>query len=222
MSRGAGHLPGARPRFPVPRVTGRVGRTAARAVRASGGHPARWPNRPRRGAPAGGFPRAGTGDGAALPGAGPVGSRAPCAGVNSAGCPASAGDGVGTPSAAPCRRRRRWRDLPPVPGRTAAATLSAARAATGFPHPSASPVGLGVGRGRRPGAGPRRRPVGTAYAPPGGVFDRRRAAVCARDHRTGAARFGADAASLRCGVSRGRVGRAEGEGAGNECRRTCS
>src|SRR5690348_14797030 len=29
--------------------------------------------------------------------------------------------------------------------------------------------------------------------------------------RTRAARFGADAASLRCGVSRGRVGRAEGE-----------
>ncbi len=37
-----------------------------------------------------------------------------------------------------------------------------------------------------------------------------------------AARFGADAASLRCGVPRGRVGRAEGEGAGDDFRRTCS
>ncbi len=40
--------------------------------------------------------------------------------------------------------------------------------------------------------------------------------------RVPAARFAADAASLRCGVSRGRVGRAEGEGAGDEFRRTCS
>lgn len=40
--------------------------------------------------------------------------------------------------------------------------------------------------------------------------------------RMPAARFAADAASLRCGVPRGRVGRAEGEGAGDEFRRTCS
>ncbi len=40
--------------------------------------------------------------------------------------------------------------------------------------------------------------------------------------RTPAARFAADAASLRCGVPRGRVGRAEGEGARDEFRRTCS
>ncbi len=37
-----------------------------------------------------------------------------------------------------------------------------------------------------------------------------------------AACFVADGASLRCGVPRGRVGRAEGEGAGYEFRRTCS
>lgn len=34
--------------------------------------------------------------------------------------------------------------------------------------------------------------------------------------------FAADDASLRCGVPRGQVGRAEGEGAGDEFRRTCS
>jgi len=42
------------------------------------------------------------------------------------------------------------------------------------------------------------------------------------DRRMPAARFAADDASLRCGVPRGRVGRAEGEGAGDEFRRTCS
>ncbi|RVU17895.1 hypothetical protein EOT10_32850 [Streptomyces antnestii] len=35
-------------------------------------------------------------------------------------------------------------------------------------------------------------------------------------------RFVRDAASLRCGVPQGRVGRAEGEGARDEFRRTCS
>lgn len=64
---------------------------------------------------------------------------------------------------------------------------------------------------------------GRAVRAPGGRLRRTpRRALRKEARRTSAARFGADAASLRCGVSRGRVGRAEGEGAGNECRRTCS
>ncbi|CAM5681240.1 hypothetical protein STENM223S_07675 [Streptomyces tendae] len=43
-----------------------------------------------------------------------------------------------------------------------------------------------------------------------------------RGRKRATARFAADAASLRCGVPRGRVGRAEGEGARDEFRRTCS
>lgn len=98
---------------------------------------------------------------------------------------------------------------------------------SGAPHGTA-PAGRGAGRARREHPwwarlGDGRDARGGAVPAPGvrgrGI-PRRAPHKGAR--RTGAARFRADAASLRCGVSRGRVGRAEGEGAGNECRRTCS
>lgn len=71
--------------------------------------------------------------------------------------------------------------------------------------------------------GERRGVLGRAVHAPGGRRGRApRRAACKTARRARDARFGADAASLRCGVSRGRVGRGEGEGAGDECRRACS
>lgn len=73
----------------------------------------------------------------------------------------------------------------------------------------------GAVRGRTPGSDARRGPRANRTETPAhqGVRGGR---------RTPAACFAADDASLRCGVPRGRVGRAEGEGAGYEFRRTCS
>ncbi|AWW38062.1 hypothetical protein DN051_16550 [Streptomyces cadmiisoli] len=82
------------------------------------------------------------------------------------------------------------------------------------------PRAVGSDRGVRADCGPR------------GVRGRSRGSSCPRRRRDAAVRaaarpvpaacFGEDAASLRCGVPRGQVGRAEGEGAGDEFRRTCS
>ncbi|EFF92650.1 hypothetical protein SSTG_02969 [Streptomyces sp. e14] len=69
-------------------------------------------------------------------------------------------------------------------------------------------AGRGSARGRGEAA------AGAAYRTPVTCGDVAR--------RQADARFGADAASLRCGVPRGRVGRAEWEGAGDGFRRTRS
>ncbi len=97
------------------------------------------------------------------------------------------------------------------------------------------PTRQGAGTGRAVGGG--RRTAGTTRVPvaaaPVATGDARRrgwatvpyliaAAGGKAARRVPAACFGGDDACLRCGVPRGRVGRAEGEGAGDELRRTCS